>query len=1117
MINRKKYSVWILSLGLLFSFGSMTASANLPTTKDIQSQLDTAKADKAAEQTNQALIANLEATLVLLEDINKQKAVNEQLEADIANSAEGLKKSKTNIEKLKAQSAVKKDDDLSKIALSELQSRLSAAQQKVQQLQAELSVLNANLASQKSAPERAQAALTENLARNQQINKSLSGSESTPALKVKYEAELALLVLKDAYNQMLLRDNDDLTTLYASQVEEKSLEQQQWQSAVATLQNAINERNLQESQKQLEQAAQSQEKNSNADTNPVIKRELELNTRISQELLQQTTLLSQLSQDSLRIKNVLDNLQQTQQNINEQISSLQGTLVLSRIINKQKQLLPQDQMIQGLSKRITDLRVRIFDITELRDQIADTSSYISGLEKNDKLTFTDKERSQLSQILQERSKVLSDLIKQLNNQLTLSINIELNQKQVQTISDSLQEKLQQQSFWVKSNTPMDLEWFKNFPQSMSVQLRDIAKKIDFSNWRDNAIFAGLLILFLFSVTGFILRQKEKIKQKLNDINNQMKTVDSDSQWHTPTAIFWTVILSLPSTLMFLSAFILVTYICFREPTSVWPWGLKMAGYWLYFAFMLALLRPNGIAFRHFKMPQQSAENFRRILKRSVWVVALLVNTSIFTNLDMGVSYDVMGEVLTISVLILTIFMIGPEFRRAIESYQHTAGTNLGASGYLLTFVRAVLLLAPIVLIILIVVGYYYTSLVLIEHLISSYFAFTTWILVRNLIYRGFEVSSRRLATRRLKEKREQVLAKVNNTTEQKGVEELSFNVQQHDDTLAVSDVKNQVLRMVDFLLWVGLFVAFYIVWSDLVTVAYYLDGVTLWQQAVTSEAGTVIESITLLNVLVAILILVITYVLVRNIGGLLEAFIFSHIKLSQGTPYTVTTLLTYIIIAFGGAIAFAILGMSWSKLQWLFAALSVGLGFGMQEIFANFVSGIIILFERPVRIGDVITIGQFSGTVSKIRIRATTLVDFDGKEVIVPNKAFVTERLVNWALTTSTTRIIIRIGVAYGSDLELVKKLLLQAATENSKVLKDPEPRALFLEFGDSTLNHELRVYVDQLSDRNPTTDALNRRINQLFIENNIDIAFNQLDVFIKNSATNEEVKLESKDIVIPS
>ncbi len=125
--------------------------------------------------------------------------------------------------------------------------------------------------------------------------------------------------------------------------------------------------------------------------------------------------------------------------------------------------------------------------------------------------------------------------------------------------------------------------------------------------------------------------------------------------------------------------------------------------------------------------------------------------------------------------------------------------------------------------------------------------------------------------------------------------------------------------------------------------------------------------------------------------------------------------------------------MSWSKLQWLLTALSVGLGFGMQEIFANFVSGIIILFERPMRIGDTITIGTYSGTVSKIRIRATTLVDFDGKEVIVPNKAFVTERLVNWALSSTATRIIVQVGVAYGSDLELVKRLLLQVAEEIRK------------------------------------------------------------------------------------
>ena len=225
-------------------------------------------------------------------------------------------------------------------------------------------------------------------------------------------------------------------------------------------------------------------------------------------------------------------------------------------------------------------------------------------------------------------------------------------------------------------------------------------------------------------------------------------------------------------------------------------------------------------------------------------------------------------------------------------------------------------------------------------------------------------------------------------------------------------------------------------------------------------------------------------------------------KLSQGTPYTINTLLTYTLVAIGGAWAFATLGMSWSKLQWLFAALSVGLGFGMQEIFANFVSGIILLFERPIRVGDTVTINDVTGTVAKIRIRAITIIDPDRKEVIVPNKSFVTGQVTNWALSNTITRVVISIGVAYGSDLDLVKRLLLKAASEQANIMKDPEPRALFLSFGASTLDHELRVYVSQVSERTNTIDALNRRVNELFAENNIEIAFNQLDIFIKNQDT---------------
>ncbi len=244
----------------------------------------------------------------------------------------------------------------------------------------------------------------------------------------------------------------------------------------------------------------------------------------------------------------------------------------------------------------------------------------------------------------------------------------------------------------------------------------------------------------------------------------------------------------------------------------------------------------------------------------------------------------------------------------------------------------------------------------------------------------------------------------------------------------------------------------------------------------------------------------------RNLSGILEVLIFSRIKLSQGTPYTIVTLLTYAIVAIGGAWAFATLGMSWSKLQWLFAALSVGLGFGMQEIFANFVSGIILLFERPIRVGDTVTINGSTGTVSKIRIRAITLIDADRKEVIVPNKSFVTGEVTNWALTNPITRVVISVGVAYGTDLNLVKKLLLQAAAEQPNILKDPEPRALFMAFGASTLDHELRVYIAQVAERTNTIDALNRRVNDILTENGVDIAFNQLDIFIKNKTTGEEI-----------
>ena len=268
------------------------------------------------------------------------------------------------------------------------------------------------------------------------------------------------------------------------------------------------------------------------------------------------------------------------------------------------------------------------------------------------------------------------------------------------------------------------------------------------------------------------------------------------------------------------------------------------------------------------------------------------------------------------------------------------------------------------------------------------------------------------------------------------------------------------------------------------------------------------QPVSLRDFLLATLFAVIAWILTKNLPGLLEVLVLSRLQLGQGANYTVTTMLSYTITTLGVLLSLSTLGMAWEKLQWLVAALSLGIGFGLQEIFANFVSGLIILFERPVRIGDVITLGGFSGSVSKIRIRATTVTDFDRKEIIVPNKMFITTQLTNWSLSDTTTRVILRIGVAYGSDLDKTRELLLQATKENSRVMKDPEPVVYFLNFGASTLDHEMRLYVKELGDRNPAIDEINRRIDKLFREHGIEIAFNQVDVYVKNMGSGDELKL---------
>lgn len=1100
----KNISRVLTALGLSFIFTLAFSqpvwaenNADLPTEKTLKSEL--AEAEKLPDgEEKTSKVATIQASLDLLQQIQTQQKNNNDLQDTLINADSEIQKNNADLQNLKKQLSSPNNTDYASQSLATLQAQLEKLTNQQQDAQSALSAVNTQLAGQSSVSERAQTALTDNVKRMQELNQKLADPTTSSLLKQQIQLELQLIELKNAYNQILLKNSDQFTVLYQSRYDLLNTRVQALQKQIAAIQDVINQKNLAKTQNQVEQA---QQQSQNVEQNPLIQKELNLNAQLSQYLLEQTEKTNTLTQDELRMRNVLDNLTQTQRTIDEQISALQGTLVLSRIIQQQKQKLPTNLNIQGLSKQIADLRVQIFDITQKRNELYDIDAYISKIEQDENKSFTPAEKTQLTNLLTERRKVGSDLIKSLNNQLNLAISLELTQQQITQISDQIQSKLDQQSFWVKSNNPINLDWFKKLPMSLKAQFDGIGKKLGFPTNFDNLPYLLTYVFILFVIGGLIFKFKESIKQRLAVINGEINTLRSDSQWHTPLALFYTALLSLSGTLWFLAACQLLGFFFVKNPQEFWEWSLSMAGYWWFFSFVLAILRPNGILVRHFGFAKESAASLQDVTKRIIVSVVLLLNTSIFSNvMDTGLANDVLGEINTIVALLFCIVIIAPRFVRTEKSL--SSSTTDQRDRTLLKIMRVLLQLLPVILIALIALGYYYTALNLITHIINTYIAWVVWSLVRHTIYRGVTVASRRLAYRRLQEKRQQKQQDLNDGSPSDDV----VVITEQEEGLALNEVRSQLLRFADLFIWTALFAIFYYVWSDLVTVVSYLRDITLWQQTSTTEAGVVTETISLFNLIVALIIVVITYILVRNIQGILEVLIFSRVKLSQGTPYTITTLLTYIFVAVGGAWAFSTLGMSWSKLQWLFAALSVGLGFGMQEIFANFVSGIILLFERPIRVGDTVTINGVTGTVAKIRIRAITMIDPDRKEVIVPNKSFVTGQVINWALSNTVTRLVVSVGVAYGSDLDLVKRLLLQAAHEQPSVLKDPEPRALFLTFGASTLDHELRVYVGQVSERNDTLDALNRRVNELFAENNIDIAFNQLDIFIKNKDTGEEI-----------
>ncbi|WP_083929007.1 mechanosensitive channel MscK [Providencia sneebia] len=1101
----------IICFFLFFScYVSAITSHSLPSKNEIQNQLNTLNKKSNQNGEDKLSIEDLENALSFYDELNKLDAKSEELQKkleraneDASNATQGLIQLKNNSEESRSQFANK----IKNISQEQQEEMLSKSLEQLQVKQNDLANYNTALIGLQTQPERAQSVMLENAQRLQEIRNELNHAFND-SIKLRdtqvemLQIEQYYLQQQNEYQKRVLQANTQLQDVLQKQRDYTYLYIEQLESHIQLLQSFISEQRLTDSETTAREAQTSTENELQIKQNPLIRKEIAINNQLSERLVEATQGSNRMSQNSIRVKAWLERASQSERNLKEQINVLRGSLLLSRILFQQQINLPADILTKNLQNTIADLRLEQFDINQQRDSLYQVNDYIANLEKQ----FIDKnvsdpensyllsadDKAALVKLLEVRRGLLDELNLQLGNQISQAINLQLEQNQLLSVVNSLKNTLAQQIFWVNSNKPIDLTWIESFPEAAKQQISQLDFHFSKGSLKRGFTNSFLVIIPLVVLSLIFIWLHRKTSLRLQDIDQSLSSLRQNSLSNTPFAIVLTLLQTLPT------AFLLIAFGYWFLKTGnvqsefIWALCLQLATFWVLFELTLRILKPKGIAERHFAIEAKvAAQTRRRVWRLSLPLLPLICFSTYGVINPLKVSEDVIGQLIVlISLLMLFIFTL--PFCRNIW---HEKGSHLTRS-----IVVTLLTFSPLILIGLMMAGYYYTTLRLANRWLDSLYLLLLWYITYNACLRGLTLVARKLAYQRALERRKA----------QNQQQDEAENEPIKEPPMAIELISQQSLRLTTMVLFIIFAIGFYAIWSDFITIFSFLDSVDLWHYtATTAEGSNVLQSVTLANLITAIIIIVVSWVMTRNLPGLLEVLVLSRLKLRQGSTYAITTILTYIIVGIGAITSLSMIGVTWNKLQWLAAALTVGLGFGLQEIFANFVSGIILLFERPIRIGDTVTIGTYSGTVSKIRIRATTIVDFDRKEVIIPNKAFVTERLTNWSLSDTITRITVSIGVAYGSDLEKVKRVLLSAATSNSKVMTDPGPSVNFIGFGASTLDHELRFYVRQIGDRGVTSDEVNRAIDRLCRENDIDMAFNQLEVHLHNEKGDEirEVK----------
>lgn len=548
---------------------------------------------------------------------------------------------------------------------------------------------------------------------------------------------------------------------------------------------------------------------------------------------------------------------------------------------------------------------------------------------------------------------------------------------------------------------------------------------------------------------------------------------------------------------------------FRTGSGITEHSTAFGGSLIVVAFLLIALegfrqlcRKNGLADAHFKWSLPTVKALRQKSYRLLFILPALMLLTSMSNYHAEDSVrDSLGRLLFIALFLVLGWagyqLLNPHSPIMREFAKYLSEFNLEKFRYpWFAAIQAI----PVFLIAASMSGYHYTALEMASRFGKTFWLASMLLITYNLALRLLFIFKRDYA--------------LNEGTHQADAGD--DGKEEHDDQkltlyrLDVATVDMSTRRLLNTIMVFFFFANLWMIWDDVIPALSILNRVNLWSttvevtEQVTGADGSVssqlveqLRPVTLFDVLVAAFILLLSSIAIRNLPEVLETAFFS--RLDSGARYAIKAMLVYCLALIAIVMTVARLGLGWNNIQWLVAAVSVGLGFGLQEIFANFVSGIIILFERPIRVGDVVTIDNISGSVTNIRIRATTITNWDRKELVVPNKEFVTGKLVNWTLSDSIQRVEFPVGVAYGSDTEKVVEILRTIAANHPLVLERPPPQIIFEGFGDSSLDFSYRVFISTIEHMLKVRHSINMEIDQAFRREGIEIPFPQRDLHLRS------------------